>query len=223
MYIFYQILSEISLLVLDPVLSVLTMFVSQHELKGRGEGQKIVIVERWLSMNIRHVYWKHFLESMGYNAHLVNFPLREGSFEDSAQALSQYLEKHNLTNITLVGISSGALTSLVYLQEYNGWKRVDKFVPVGAPFRGTWMALVLFFSYSGRMLLPVSPLIKKISKYTILNPEKIYCVRAKFDEMVPTGSVLPGTHKITLNVIGHNNLHIRVRATYRKIMEFARE
>ena len=73
------------------------------------------------------------------------------------------------------------------------------------------------------MLLPVSPLIKKISKYTILNPEKIYCVRAKFDEMVPTGSVLPGTHKITLNVIGHNNLHIRVRATYRKIMEFARE
>lgn len=221
--IFYQVLSEVSLLVLDPVLSVLTMFVSQHELRGHGNGPKIVIVERWLSMNIRHVYWKHFLERMGYNAYLVNFPLRKGSFEDSAKALSQYLEKYNLTNVTLVGISSGALTALLYLQELNGWERVNQFVSIGSPFRGTWLAIILAFAYSGRELLPTSPLIKRISNYNILHAEKIYCVKAKFDEMVPFGALLPHAHHTVMNVVGHNNLHIRVRATYRKIMEFARE
>lgn len=174
-------------------------------------------------MNIRHVYWKYFLESKGYNAYLVNFPLRKGSFEDSAKELSQYLEKHNLRNVTLVGISSGALTSLVYLQEYDGWRRVDKFVSVGAPFKGTWLALILSFVYSGRELLPVSPLIKRIANYTLSNTDKMYCVKAKFDEMVPFGSLLPGAHHAVMNIVGHNNLHIRVRATYRKIMEFARE
>lgn len=218
----YQILSEISLLILDPVLSILTLFITQHELRGHGDGPKIVIVERWLSMNIRHVYWKYFLEKMGYNAYLANFPIRKGSFEDSALELSKYLEHHNLAHVTLVGISSGALTSLIYLQEHNGWDRVDKFITVGAPFKGTWMALILFFSYSGRMLLPMSPLIKKISKYKVLYPEKIYCIRAKFDEIVPRGSILPGAHETVLNIVGHNNLHIRIRATYKKIMEYAK-
>lgn len=220
--VFYQILSEISLIILDPFLSLLTNFVSQSELNGHGNGPKIVIVERWLSINIRHIYWKYFLESRGYNAHLVNFPLSEGNFEGSARSLSQYLEKHNLKDITLVGISSGALTSLLYLQECNGWERVDKFIAVGAPFKGTWMALFLSFAYSGRELLPNSGLVKKISLMTFINPEKIYCIKAKFDEMVPNGSLLPGANKYVLNVVGHNNLHIRVRMTYKKIMELVR-
>lgn len=170
-------------------------------------------------MNIRHLYWKYFLERQGYNAHLVNFPIRNGSFDDSALALSQYLTKHTLTNISLVGISSGALTSLIYLQEYDGWRRVDKFISVGAPFEGTWMALFVAFSSAERELLPGSQLMKKISRYKLLYPKKIYCLMAQFDEMVPFGSILPGTHKIVLKVIGHNNLHIRIRMTYKKIID----
>lgn len=217
--IFYLILSEISLIILDPVLSFISYFVPQRELRGHGDGSKIVIVERWFSMNIRHLYWKYFLERQGYNAHLVNFPIRNGSFEESATELSRYLEHHNLSNITLVGISSGALTSLIYLQEHDGWSRVDKFISVGAPFKGTWIALLVAFLHSGRELLPLSPLMKRISLYKILHPENIYCIRARFDEMVPVGSMLPGAHKILLEVIGHNNLHIRIRMTYKKIIE----
>lgn len=219
MYIFYQILSEISLIVLYPVLSAIVWFVPRHELKGHGEGPTIILVERWLSVNIRHLYWKYYLEGKGYNVYLANFPIRKGNFEESAHQLAKYLERHGLSKVTLVGISSGALTALLYLQECNGWERVDKFVAVGAPFKGTGMALLLAFAYSGRELLPHSSLVKKISSMDIINPEKIYCIKAKFDEMVPNGSFLPGAHHIMVNIVGHNNLHIRVRATYKKIME----
>lgn len=219
--IFYQLLSEISLIFLYPILSVIVWFVPRHELKGHGSGPNIILVERWLSVNIRHLYWKYYLERKGYNVYLANFPIRKGNFDKSAHQLAKYIERHELKGITLVGISSGALTALLYLQECNGWDRVDKFVAVGAPFKGTWMALFLAFAYSGRELLPNSGLVKKISTMNIINAHKIYCIKAKFDEMVPFGSFLPRTHHIMVDILGHNNLHIRVRATYKKIMEIA--
>jgi hypothetical protein len=83
------------------------------------------------------------------------------------------------------------------------------------------MATFLSYAYSGRELLPNSSFIKKISQYKILNPDKIICIRAKLDEMVPNGSVLPGCREVVMNVVGHNNLHIQVRSTYRKIVELA--
>lgn len=219
MRFFYQILSEISLIVLYPILSAIVWFVPRHELKGHGTGPNIILVERWLSVNIRHLYWKYYLERKGYNVYLANFPIRKGNFEQSAHQLARYIEKHNLSKVTLVGISSGALTALLYLQKCNGWERVDKFVAIGAPFKGTWMALFLSFAYSGRELLPHSNFIRYISSFQLTNPDKIYCIKAKFDEMVPNGSFLPHTHHIMVDILGHNNLHIRVRATYRKIIE----
>jgi pimeloyl-ACP methyl ester carboxylesterase len=218
-----QVLTEIVLILFYPVFSIFVRFIPKWELKGHRNGATIVIVERWLSINIRHVYWKYYLERKGFNVYLANFPLRQGSFQSSAQDLEYYIEKNKLEDIVLVGISSGAITALVYLQEHDGWNRVSRFIAVGAPFKGTPMAAFLSYSYSGRELLPQSIFIKKVSKYRILNSEKIVCIRARVDEMVPSGSVLPHTRGVVMNVVGHNNLHIQVRATYRKIMELAKD
>ena len=200
--ILYQIASEIILIFLYPVFSILVQFLPEKALKGNGKGKTIIIVERWLYLNIRHVYWKHYIEKKGFNSHLVNFPIRKGDFKKSAIDLGNYLERNHLENVVLVGISSGALTSLVYLQEMNGWERVDKFISIGTPFRGTWMALVISYLKSGRELLPKSGFIKKISNYTVLNPDKILCIRAEFDEMVPSGSILPDVCGIVMEVFG---------------------
>lgn len=220
--VFHQIITEFFLMFLYPLFSILVHFVPKKALVGNKHGRTIVIVERWLSMNIKHVFWKYYLEKKGFDVHLVNLPLRKGSFDNSAHDLKRYIEKNSLDDVILIGISSGALSSLVYLQEYGGWDRVEKFISVGAPFRGTNMAAFLSYCYSGRELLPNSKFVKKISSYKILNPEKIVCIRAKLDEMVPKGSVLPGTKEVVMNVVGHNNLHIQVRSTYRKIMEYAK-
>lgn len=197
------------------------LFVPPWELKGNGEGKTIVIVERWLSINIRHLYWKYYLERQGYNVYLANFPLRLGNFHESAQHLDAYMDRNDLDDVIMVGISSGGITAFLYLYYYDGWNRVDRFVSVGTPFKGTWIAIVLSWVHSGRELLPNSKLVKEMSGLTLANLHKVYCFKAKFDEMVPSGTVLKGAHSVTLPVIGHNNLHLRIRTTYKKIAEFA--
>ncbi len=195
-------------------MSIALQFTQKKE-KSALEGQgTIVIVERWLSLNARHVYWKRYLEKKGFSVHLMNFPLWEKDFQDSSNKLSKYMVDNNIDNAVLVGISSGAITCLLYLENQNGWGRVQRFITVGSPFRGTWLMLFLSFLISGRELLPGSNLMKKIKDIQLSYPEKVICVRAKFDEMVPSGSTLPGAHKTTINVYGHNNLHLMHKKTY---------
>ncbi len=217
-----DLVSEVFLICIYPISGILVNFIPKSRFEGKKEGKTIVIVERWLTFNIKHLYWKYYLERKGFRVLIKNFPLQNGNFEKSAAQLKEYLEKHSCKDIVLVGISGGALTSLLYLQEHEGWRRVDKFIAIGAPFQGTWASFFVSFTHSGRELFPNSKLIQKIKNMNILHPERIFCIQAKYDEMVPGGSVLPKTHSVTLLTLGHNNLHLRIRATYRKIAEFAK-
>ncbi len=83
------------------------------------------------------------------------------------------------------------------------------------------MMVFLTWLKSGKELLPNSRLIKELNAIELENLEKVYCIKAKFDEMVPSGTILSGAHRITLNVVGHNNLHLQIGSTYRKIAEIA--
>lgn len=217
----YQISSEITLICLYPLFSIFAHFVPKSTFEGNGKGKTIIIVERWLSVNIRHIYWKFYLERRGFNVYLLNFSLWHGDFDNSAKDLKKYIERKNLKDIVLVGVSSGAITSLLYLQELEGWDNVSKFISIGAPFTGTWSALLLSFVPSGRQLWPASSLIEKISRFEIKNIDKITCIRAKFDEMVPMGSVLKGAKEVRIGTIGHNNLHLGMGKTYKRIVEIA--
>lgn len=216
-----DILSEILLICIYPISGILVNFIPKSRFEGKKNGKTIVIVERWLTFNIRHLYWKYYLERKGFQVLIKNFPLRHGNFEESGVLLKQYMEEHRCKDAVLVGISGGAITSLLYLQEHNGWENIDKFIAIGGPFQGTWAALAVSFTYSGRELLPHSAFIEKLKGMKILHPERIFCITAQYDEMVPTGAILPGTNSITLPIAGHNNLHLRIRATYKKIAEFA--
>lgn len=218
-----QIISEVLLIVFYPISALIAFFTPKKELEGEGKGKPIVIVERWLSKNVKHIQWKSYLEKRGFKVYLANFSLYKGSFEHSALELKKYLEKRDLKEVILVGISSGALTSLLYLQEHDGWERVDKFVTIGAPFKGTWTAMTLAPFYSGRQLWPNSKFVKKIKSLKIKNLDRIYCFRITFDEMVPYGSILPGAHELRINAVGHNNLHLGLGRTYERIVELARE
>lgn len=219
----FDFLSEIFLICIYPVSGILVNFVPRSHFESKKNGKTILIVERWLTFNIRHLYWKYYLEKKGFRVIIKNFSLLDGDFEKSSLKLGKYLEESNYKNVVLVGISGGALTSLLYLQEHNGWKRVNRFIAIGAPFRGTWSAFPVAFTYSGRELFPTSPLIQRITAMKLIHLERIICIKAKYDEMVPKGAVLPGTNSIALPIFGHNNLHLRIRATYKKISDFAKD
>ena len=69
------------------------------------KGPVIVIVERWLSLNISHIFWKRYLERKGFQVYIINLPLWRKDFADSSKKLASYIEKYNLNDVTLVGIS----------------------------------------------------------------------------------------------------------------------
>lgn len=218
----YQILSEIGLIILYPFSSFIINFFPNKEYKSQNKGQDMIIVERWMTVNIRHLYWRHYLQRQGFRVFIINFPIYKSNFEASAMRLSNFMKMHDIKKSIMVGISAGAITSLIYLQEENGWERVEKFISVGAPFKGTWSAIFLLFARSGWELLPNSMLVKQIRNYRIKNIDKILCIASKFDEMVPFGSILPKSNSYKIEVIGHNNLHLSIKSTYKKIVEFAK-
>lgn len=192
--------------------------------KERLAGKNIVIVERWFNRNPLHRLWVEHLQRKGFTVRIINFPLQKGTFETSSQDLENYFKSNNLSHVTLVGISGGSITSLLFLQHHEGWKYIDKFISIGAPFHGTPLALFISFVKSGRELMPNSTLVKKISQEKILHPEKIICLAAKFDEIVPRNSSrIEGVKQVVLNVIGHNNFHLNSPLTYNLVAKYAKD
>ncbi len=212
------IVKEFFLVIYYPFASIANIFF-------RGDAKKtdkktIVMVERWFNSNPMHKFWKRYLEEQGFDVYLINFPIYKGTFEKSAALLAEYIESLNLKNFTLVGISSGGITSLLYLEQYKGWEKADKFISLGAPFKGTPKAFFISFVKSGFELLPGSGFMRKFKNLEITNKNKIICLRAKMDEMVPDwSSSIDGTRTETLDVIGHNKFHLDSKETYEKIRE----
>jgi len=161
---------------------------------------------------------KKFLEKKGFIVYDINFPLLKGTFSESAGKLKRFIEEKNLSDIILVGVSNGGLTCYEYLTQYNGWGKTAKFISVGTPFQGARLGFLLFFTIAKKELLPKGLYVQSILKRPIRNADKIYCLGAKYDEMVGHhNSFLPGTKHIIVDVAGHNLLHTLWIPTLEKI------
>lgn len=221
MKFFKDLVKEIFFIFAYPFGHIFGLFISKSPTDPK---QTIVIVERWFTTHPYHKFWKNYLEKQGFEVYIVNFPIYKGSFEESAVKLKEYIDNLSLENIVLAGISSGALTSLLYLQHHKGWDKTKKFIALGAPFKGTYMSSLISFTKSGRQLLPTSMLIKKLTDEKIVNKDKIICLRAKHDEMVPSdSSFIDGTKCETVEISGHNNFHLDSKDTYSLVAKYAKD
>lgn len=184
----------------------------------------IVIVERWFSPNAMHIFLKRYLESQGYAVYMHNSSLIKGSFEDAAVDLKKFIHEKKLSNVTLVGISFGGISCLLYLEEQGGWKNVREFISVGTPFYGSYAAYALGIFKSVRQMVPNSRLVKKIKHISITYPKRIICLRTRLDEMAPfPNDALPGTIKRELEVAGHNYFHILSPKVFATIAKEAKD
>ena len=158
----------------------------------------IVFVHGWLVRNTPYIFVKNFLEKAGFAVYMSDLDLELGSIEDSAIKLSRFVEQKKLSKFYLIGDSCGALISLYYLQRLNGWRRVLKFVSVGGPFNGSPLALLaIWFSKAARQMLPNSEFLKELKDVSIKDEDKIICVSAEYDDIVPRwSSQVRGAQKI---------------------------
>lgn len=220
MRILFQILKELLFVITYPFGFIVSFFL----IHDAHTTTTILIVETWFTKNIHHKKWETLLKRRGFDVHIVNFPIYKGTFEESAKKLKEYIDENEFSNIVLVGLSSGGITSLLYLEDFDGWGKVKKFISISTPFYGSPMAFFTLLTKSGQELLPTSKFVQEMKERKVKNLDKIVCIQAKYDEMVPEKSAaLKGARTITLDVIGHNNLHLDTEEAYEIVASIARE
>lgn len=220
-YLFHWFLEFILVIIHFPlsILNYILPFHHRHQDQKKGT---ILLVERWFRRNPLHFLMKYYLESQGFETHSINLPLLEGTFKESGKRLKEILDNLPDDQFILVGISGGGLSCLEYLAEHNGWSRTKKFIAVGVPFHGAVASYLMPFSKPREELSPNSPYIQSVSEIKIINKDKIYCIAAKYDQMVGSeNSFLDGTHKITIDMAGHNLIHTIWIPTWKKIAELS--
>lgn len=200
---------EFAVLFAFPFVSFFRLFVPMNKVTNHRSGKPtIIITEQWFVQTMSHIFMKRYFEKQKFRVYMFNFNPVQGGIDEGAYQLKKFIQKHKITNCILVGISLGAVTSYVYVQRFGGWQKVKKVFCMAAPFKGTPWANVISLCKSGKQIIPESDFVKQLAKEKIMFPERIICVVAKIDELVPRwSSVLAKAECREVGIVGHNNLH----------------
>tara|TARA_B100000700_G_scaffold327432_1_gene441993 strand:- start:36 stop:626 length:591 start_codon:yes stop_codon:yes gene_type:complete len=117
----------------------------------------------------------------------------------------------NNDQIDLLGFSMGGIVSRLWLQDYEGYKRINKFISVGSPQKGTLTANIFFpLMFQGISDMAIySKLIKQLDKNSsFLTKVKCISYFSYWDLMVFPGwrAYLPYGEIYPINVFFHKQL-----------------
>ena len=90
-----------------------------------------------------------------------------GSNVDNAYELRDYvnyvLAVTGASKVDLIGHSMGGLSSRYYIRNLGGRYKVDDYVSLGTPQRGTWMAILGVLTEGGREMIPGSSFLNALN------------------------------------------------------------
>ena len=156
------------------------------------------VFESWRFMQpvAEHLYRRghpvHVLDQLGWNT---------GAIPEMAVLVSEYLEREDLHDVTVVAHSKGGLIAKQALGQPGTLARVRHLIAVNTPFSGSRYAS-LFLLPSVRMFAPNGPVIRALALETAVN-RRISSLYSVFDPHIPETSRLEGAENITLPTIGH--------------------
>jgi len=181
----------------------------------------IVLVGCWFNANTFHKTWVSFLEKAGFRTYLIDLPFAREDFDTTSKRLARFIDKHNLKDYTIVGISSGVLVCWNFLTTYNKWKEIHRFISIGGPVQGTIAAWLITFTSKGRAMVPGSSFIKKLHSKPFPK-KKMITLTARADELVPYRYArLDGVKNYRMSGWGHNSFHLSSKDTYQIIAKIA--
>jgi hypothetical protein len=132
------------------------------------------------------------LDQLGWNT---------GAIPDMAVIVSAYLDREDLTDLTIVAHSKGGLIAKQALGVPGTLARVRHIIAIGTPFSGSRYAS-LFLLRSIRMFAPKGAVIRALALDTAANG-RITSLYSVFDPHIPESSRLEGAENIVLPTIGH--------------------
>jgi triacylglycerol lipase len=108
-----------------------------------------------------------YLQRSGWTVHSLDLVPNCGKvgLDRLAQQVAQYVEKNfdSQQAIDLVGFSMGGIVSRYYLQRLGGIQRVQRFVTISSPHRGTWAAYTRF-NCGGNQMQPNSAFLADLNE-----------------------------------------------------------
>jgi triacylglycerol lipase len=156
------------------------------------------VFESWRFMEpvAEHLYRRghpvHVLDLLGYNT---------GAIPEMAVIASDYLEREDLRDVTIIAHSKGGLIAKQALGEPNTLERVRRVVAVNTPFAGSRYASLILLP-SVHMFSPRGPVIRALALETAVN-RRISSLYSVFDPHIPETSRLDGAENIVLPTVGH--------------------
>lgn len=100
-----------------------------------------------------------------------------------SEVVDQVQTRHQTDQVRLVGFSMGALVSRTYLQQLHGAARVQTFISISGPHRGTVMA----YGSGGagiRQMRPGSALLRRLGSDVGDLPLPVHCIYTPYDMMI---------------------------------------
>jgi triacylglycerol lipase len=154
---------------------------------------------------------KAHLERQGWQVYALSMQPNNGdaSLESLAEQVAAFVNDSlgSQQPFNLVGFSMGGLVSRYYVQRLGGLARVQRFITVSAPHKGTWLGL---FSHRRgiRQMRPGSPFLRSLNQdIHQLQAIAFSSLWTPFDLLIlpPWSSNLSGrSHRI--NVRSHNRM-----------------
>ena len=134
----------------------------------------------------------HVLDKLGYNV---------GAIPKMALVVSEYLERSDLHDVTVIGHSKGGLIGKFVLADLDPSRRIKHVIAINTPFSGSRYAS-LFLLRSVRMFAPSGAVIRQLTQNAMVN-KNISSLYSIFDPHLPETSRLGGAENIVLPSIGH--------------------
>ncbi len=205
-------------------LSVFVPFTFDSQIPHPTQKTPIILVHGWMTGNVLYVPFKKYLEKKGFQVFMPSFGLQMEDLHVYPKQLARYIEKNEIKNPVIVGISTGGLVSIEYAQKIDEWKSIKKLVTIATPFKGSYAAYLSVLSKSVKQLRPKSAYMQYIDNSVEAHPEKVINIVAKSDQLVyRNSSTLPGIKTIVIPVIGHVKLHAFSQKTFETVVKIARE
>lgn len=187
----------------------------------------ILIIHGIGAQPLAFIRLKQFLEDKNFSVYFFQINLIRSlgfgvkNVSQLAKEIGICIEANHLNDVVLLGLSAGAVPSLLYLENYNGWEKVQRFIALSPACKGSWLSYFLPNSLA-RQFNPGGFLTQKITEMKLSYPERIIFLCGKWDEIViPKSSRLKGVTIHQLSEGGHAYLQTWSQKTFKAIVRLA--
>ncbi len=169
----------------------------------------VIVVHGYLASKEMMIPLRSKLAAAGFDAHIAQLPpLLLGKVEPMAGLLASEVDRitgrHPDGRCDLIGVSLGGLLGLRYLQRFDDHQRVERFVTIGTPFRGSRAAraasvLLGRISPAAHQLMPGSDFIQNLNREGLPSRVEALSICATRDALAPPDAcTLPGARNVEL-------------------------